>query len=152
MILPSDCTQPPPTPPTTMVPASTSLWWDSRGPRLVPCQDPSLLPVPFHLGRFVRNVDSTSVPGLRILLPWPVKGNMCLWVLLPLVSGLPRHTWMFLTRVPVQQQRGLDMSQPTRPRARCAQQNKTDPQRVCLGMKIYYRNRKMNEFIRPAEQ
>ena len=86
MILPSDCSRRP-LHPTIMVPASTFLRWDGQGPRLVPCLDPSLSLVPFHSGQFVGNVDSASIPGLRILLPWPVKGDMCLWVLLPLVSG-----------------------------------------------------------------
>ena len=49
MILPSDCTRAP-SPPTTKVPASASLRQDGHAPRLVPCLDPSLLPVPSTQG------------------------------------------------------------------------------------------------------
>ena len=47
------------------------------------------------------------------------------------------HSRTFLTRVMVQQRLEIGMFWPTCPRALFAQQNKTDPLRVCLGMKIY---------------
>lgn len=71
--------------------------WDQRpylfrGAAVVPDWFPAWIPpsarLPFteHAGRPAGGVGAVSIAGPRILWPWPVRKDTCLWVLRPLLS------------------------------------------------------------------